>query len=81
MKDVVEKAFGNVKERLNMRRFLVSSKKGLDGEIYTEFVALILISHLDHKMKESRFDISKWMTHKKLLKGKSVIENYESKDK
>lgn len=42
-----------------MRRFLVSSKKGLDGEIYTEFVALILISHLDHKMKESRFDISK----------------------
>ena len=53
MKDVVEKAFGNIKERLNMRRFLVSSEKGLDGKIFTEFVALILISHLDHKMKES----------------------------
>ena len=53
MKDVVEKAFGNIKERLNMRRLLVSSEKGLDGKIFTEFVALILISHLDHKMKES----------------------------
>lgn len=51
MKDVVEKAFGNLKERLNMRRLLVSSEKGLDGKIFTEFVALILISHLDHKMK------------------------------
>lgn len=53
MKDVVEKAFGNIKERLNMRRLLVSSKKGLDGKIFTEFVSLILISHLDHKMKET----------------------------
>lgn len=51
MKDVVEKAFGNIKERLNMRRLLVSSEKGLDGKIFTEFVSLILISHLDHKMK------------------------------
>lgn len=53
MKDVLEKAFGNIKERLNMRRLLVSSEKGLDGKIFTEFVALILISHLDHKMRES----------------------------
>ena len=27
MKDVVEKAIGNIKERLNMRRLLVSSEK------------------------------------------------------
>lgn len=47
MKDVVEKAFGNLKERLNMRRLLISSEKGLDRKIFTEFVALILISHLD----------------------------------
>ena len=53
MKDVVEKAFGNIKDRLNMRRLLVSSEKGLDGKIFTEFVALILVSYLDHKMKES----------------------------
>ncbi len=30
-KDVVEKAFGNLKERLNMRRTLVSSEQSLDG--------------------------------------------------
>ena len=42
MKDVVEKAFGNIKERLNMRRLLVSSEKGLEGKIFTEFAALIL---------------------------------------
>ena len=41
IKDVVGKASGNIKERLNMRRFLVSSEKGLDGKIFTEFVVLI----------------------------------------
>ena len=53
MKDIVEKAFGNIKERLNLRRLLVKTEKNLDGKIFTEFVALILISHLDHKMKEA----------------------------
>ena len=65
MKDVVEKAFGNLKERLNMRRLLVSSEKGLDGKIFTEFVALILISHLGHKMKKS--DLYKNYTLHQLL--------------
>lgn len=36
-----------------MRRLLVSSEKGLEGKIFTELVALILISHLDHKMNET----------------------------
>jgi transposase len=31
-KDVVEKAFGNLKERLNMRRTLVSSEQSLEGK-------------------------------------------------
>lgn len=53
MKDVVEKAFGNLKDRLNMRRLLAKSEKNLDGKISNEFIALILISHLDHKMKEA----------------------------
>ena len=51
MKDIAEKAFSNIKERLNLRRLLVKSEKNLDGKIFTEFVALILISYLDHKMK------------------------------
>lgn len=75
MKDVVEKAFGNLKERLNMRRLLVSSEKGLDGKIFTEFVALILISHLDHKMKKS--DLYKKYTQHQLLDELDVIECFE----
>ena len=76
MKDVVEKAFGNIKERLNMRRLLVSSEKGLDGKIFVEFIALILISHLDQKMKES--DLYKSYTLHQLLDKLDVIECFEN---
>lgn len=75
MKDVVEKAFGNIKERLNMRRLLVSSEKGLDGKIFTEFVALILISYLDHKMKEAGLYNS--YTMQTLLDKLDVLECFE----
>ena len=75
MKDVVEKAFGNLKERLNMRRLLVSSEKGLDGKIFVEFIALILISYLDHKMKET--DLYKNYTLQQLLDQLDVIECFE----
>ncbi len=77
MKDIVEKGFGNLKERLNMRRLLVSSEKGLDGKIFTEFVALILISCLDHKMKET--DLYKSYTMQQLLDKLDVIECFEYK--
>ena len=40
-KDLVEKAFGNLKERLNFRRTLVSSEQSLTGKLFVEFVALI----------------------------------------
>lgn len=75
MKDVVEKAFGNIKERLNMRRLLVSSERGLDGKIFTEFVALILVSYLDHKMKESGL-YSKY-TMQALLDKLDILECFE----
>ena len=75
MKDVVEKAFGNLKERINMRRLLVSSEKGLDGKIFVEFVALILISYLDHKMKEA--NLYKNYTLHQLLDKLDVIEYFE----
>src|SRR5659263_603210 len=41
-KDVVEKAFGNLKERLNMRRALVSSEQSLEGKLFVQFVACLL---------------------------------------
>lgn len=75
MKDVVEKAFGNIKERLNMRRLLSKSEKSLDGKIFNEFIALILISHLDHKMKEA--DLYKSYTMQQLLDKLDVLECFE----
>lgn len=76
MKDVVEKAFGNLKERLNMRRLLVSSERGLDGKIFVEFIALILISHLDHKMREAKL-YNDYTLHQ-LLDKLDVIECFEN---
>ena len=75
MKDVVEKGFGNLKERLNLRRLLVSSERSLEGKMFAEFVALILISHLDHKMKESKL-YDKY-TMSQLLDKLDVIECFE----
>ena len=75
MKDIVEKAFSNIKERLNLRRLLVKSEKNLDGKIFTEFVALILISHLDHKMKEA--NLYKTYSMQQLLDRLDVLECFE----
>ena len=44
-KDLVEKAFGNLKERLNMRRTSVSSAENLEGKLFVQFVALIYLSY------------------------------------
>lgn len=78
-KDVVGKAFGNLKERLNMRRLLVSSERSLNGKIFTEFVALILISCITHKMKEA--NLYKDYTFHQLLDKLDVIECFEDASK
>ena len=51
-KDVVEKAFENLKERLNLRRLAVSSEQSLDGKLFVQFVALIYLSFITKKMQE-----------------------------
>ena len=45
-KDLVEKAFGNLKDRLGLRRLAVSSEKSLDGKLFVEFIALIYTSRI-----------------------------------
>jgi transposase len=52
-KDLVEKAFENLKERLSFRRTLVSSEQSLDGKMFVEFVALIIMSFIKKKMQEA----------------------------
>ena len=50
-KDLVEKAFGNVKERLNLRRALVSSEQCLDGKLFVCYIGLIFLSYLKRCMQ------------------------------
>lgn len=52
-KDLVEKAFGNLKERLSMRRLLVSSERSLDGKLFVQFVALIYLSYIKKAMQQN----------------------------
>lgn len=64
-KDVVEKAFGNLKERLNCRRLLTSSEESLNGKLFVEFVALIYLAYINRKMQEK--GLYKDYTMEKLL--------------
>ena len=77
-KDIVEKAFGNLKERLDMRRALVSSEKGLDGKLFVEFVALIFLSYI-HKQMQSK-KMYKSYTMQEVLDKLDVIECFERSD-
>ena len=72
MRDIVEKAFWNIKERLNMRRTLVSSESSLEGKLFVEFVALIYLSYIKNKMDEAGL-FSKYTMHE-LLDELDVIE-------
>lgn len=74
-KDLVEKAFGNLKERLNMRRTLVSSDLSLDGKLFVEFIALIYLSYLKKKMQEK--DLFKQYTMQGLLDDLDIIECFK----
>ncbi|MCD8499155.1 MAG: transposase [Clostridiales bacterium] len=76
-KDLVEKAFGNLKERLNLRRTLVSSEQSLEGKLFVEFIALIFLSYLKKKMQEH--DLFKKFTMQGLLDEFDMIECFEQK--
>jgi transposase len=74
-KDVVEKAFGNIKERLNMRRLLLSSERGLAGKLFAQFIALIFISYIHQRMKVQ--NLYKKYTMHQILDKLDVIECFE----
>jgi len=78
-KDVVEKAFGNLKERLNMRRTLVSSEQSLEGKLFVQFVALIYLSYIKKQMQVN--GILKNYTLPGLLDKLDVIECFEQPGK
>ncbi len=72
MRDVVEKAFRNVKERLNLRRKMTPSERSLEGKLFVEFVALIYLSYIQKKMEEKGLFVT--YTLHELLDELDVIE-------
>lgn len=74
-KDVIEKAFGNLKERLNMRRLNVSSEESLDGKLFVQFIALIYLSSIKKVMNDH--DLFKTFTLQELLDELDIIEQHQ----
>lgn len=79
LRDVVEKAFGDLKDRLNCRRSLVSSETALRGKLFVEFVALIYLSYIK-KMMEDKGLFSKY-TMNELLDELDLIECHKEPGK
>ena len=74
-KDLIEKAFGNLKERLNMRRTSVSSEQNLEGKLFVQFVALMYLSYITAAMNEK--GMFKDYTLHEILDDLDVIECFE----
>ena len=74
-KDLIEKSFGNIKERLNLRRLLVSPEKSLEGKLFVAFVALIYLSHIKQQMQKG--SLFKDYTLQSLLDKLDLIECFE----
>ena len=74
-KDLVEKAFGDLKERLNCNRPAVSSDQSLNGKLFVEFIALIYLSYIKKMMQDK--NLFKKHTMHGLLDEFDVIECFE----
>ena len=74
-KDVVEKAFGNLKDRLNLHRTFVSSEQTLDGKLFVEFVALIYLSYINKRMQNQ--SLYREYTLDQVLDKLDIIECFE----
>ncbi|MFT8928808.1 MAG: IS1634 family transposase [Sporolactobacillus sp.] len=77
-KDIVEKTFGNLKERLNFRRMQVSSELTLNGKIFVEFIALIYLSYVKKRMQDAQL-FHQW-TLQGVLDELDTIECFEAPD-
>ena len=76
-KDLVEKAFGNLKERLNMRTTTVSSDVNLEGKLFIQFIALIYLSYVKKMMHDN--NLFKNYTMQEVLDELDMIECFEQK--
>ena len=78
-KDVVEKVFCNLKQRLDMKRCKVSSEDSLEGKLFVQFVALSFITRIHLVMSQN--GLYKNYTISSLLDELDVIEIYRYKNR
>ena len=74
-KDIVEKAFDNLKNRLEMKRTTVHSDQALAGKFFLQFLALMFISYIHKQMKDN--NLYRNYTMQSLLDSLDVIERYD----
>lgn len=64
-----------LKDRLNMRRLRVSFERGLEGKIFVQYLALILVSELKRRMEHA--DLFKVHTLDEVLEAFNRIECFD----
>jgi transposase len=74
-KDMIEKAFNDLKDRLNMRRTSVSSEESMEGKLFLQFIALIYLSYVKQAMDKA--GLFKNYTMQELFDELDVIEMYQ----
>lgn len=72
LKNLAEKAFHNLKERLSLRPTSVSSEQNLEGKLFVQFLALIYLSYISKAMNDQK--LYKTMTMHELLDELDIIE-------
>lgn len=75
LRDLIEKSFGNLKDRLDMRRMSVSSEENFEGKLFVQFVALELMSYIKKQMDVN--NLYKNYTMQSMLDTLDIIEYYQ----
>lgn len=65
-KDAVEKCFDDLKNQLDMKRLRTHNSASMEGRLFVQFIALILMSALRKKMRETGL-LEKYTTRELLL--------------
>ena len=74
-KDLIEKAFSDLKDRLSMRRTSVSSEENLEGKLFLQFIGLIYLSYVKRAMDKA--GLFKNYTMQELFDELDVIEKFQ----
>ena len=74
-RDVIEKAFEDLKSRLSMRRMSVSSAENFEGKLFIQFVALMYLSYIKRRMEAH--GLFKGYTMQTMLDSLDIIECWQ----